>query len=186
MPESRRRKFSAVRSAVRIEASGPVMRATASPGSTRAPSACSPRYSQGGRTSSKTLAAALMPASTPRLRTTMTASPIRSGSTTASVVTSAPCSPRSSSRAVATNMSRSGFDETIGLLAQAERLLAEPEEVGALAAHVALLAGRFDDAAVDDLAPEIASVDRKSEHRFVHVLELRDGELRRQQLEADR
>src|SRR5258706_6412243 len=186
MPESRCRKLSAVRSAVRMEASGPLTLATWSPSLTRVPSATSEWYSEGGLTSSKTLAAALVPEMTPALRAMRKPSPMSLGSTTASVVMSTPSSPRSSSRAFLTRRSRSGFDKTIGLLAQAERLLGEAEKVGALAAHVALLAGRFDHAAIDDLAPEVAAVDRKSKHRLVDVLQLGDGELRRQQLEADR
>src|ERR1700694_1101974 len=113
-----------------------------------------------------------MPLSTPGLRAMTTASPISSRSTTALVVTSAPCSPRSSSSAIATTRSRSGFDETIGLLAQAECLLCEAEEIGALAAHAAFFSGRLDHAAVDDPAPGVAALDREPEHSFVDVLQL--------------
>src|SRR5450759_3561979 len=194
MPESRWRKLSAVRSAVRIEASDPTTLATSSPGSMRAPSGNSAEYSQGGRTISNTRAAAAAPLRTPRLLATTCASPTRSEPTTACVVMSMPCSPRSSWSATATSRSssaircagRSGFDETIGLLAQSKCLLGETEEDGSLAAHTAFLAGRLDDAAVDDPTPEIAAIDRETEHRLVHVLELGDRELRGQQLEADR
>src|SRR6478672_1306738 len=106
---------------------------------------------------------------TPAWRAMRTASPISAGSTTASEVRSTPFSPRSSSRAFLTRRSRSGFDETIGLLAQAKRLLGEAKEVSALAAHAAFFAGRLDDAAVDHPAPEVASVDRKAEHGLVDV-----------------
>src|SRR5450759_5808456 len=194
MPESRWRKLSAVRSAVRIEASDPTTLATSSPGSMRAPSGNSAEYSQGGRTISNTRAAAAAPLRTPRLLATTCASPTRSEPTTACVVMSMPCSPRSSWSATATSRSssaircagRSGFDETIGLLAQSKCLLGETEEDGSLAAHTAFLAGRLDDAAVDDPTPEVAAIDRETEHRLVHVLELSDRELRGQQLEADR
>src|ERR1700730_867022 len=91
-----------------------------------------------------------------------------------------------SSRSAVRCAGRSGFDETIGLLAQAECLLCEAEEICALATNAAFLSRRLDDAAVHDLAPEVAAIDGKAEHGFVHVLELGDGELRRQQLEAER
>src|SRR5450759_2049356 len=111
---------------------------------------------------------------------------MRSASTTDLVVTSTSRSPRSSVRAAATIRSRSircagrsvrcivrsGFNETIGLLAQAESLLGEAEEVCALAANAALLASRLDHAAVDDPSPKVATVDREPEHRLVDVLEL--------------
>src|ERR1700730_619747 len=99
---------------------------------------------------SNTRAAASLPLSTPGLRATMTASPMRSGSMTDLVVTSTSPSPRSSARAAATTRSTSGFDETIGLLTQTECLLGESKEIGAFAANAALFAGLFDDAAVDD------------------------------------
>src|SRR5437660_970028 len=81
---------------------------------------------------------------------------------------------------------RSGFDETIRLLAQAERLLGEAEEICALATNAAFLSRRLDDTAINDLSPEVPAIDGEAEHRLVHVLELGDGELRRQQLEAER
>src|SRR5258708_4993543 len=117
----------------------------------------------------------------------MRASPLQSASTTylAGRSSRSAAATRSSS-SLERRLERSGFDETIWFLAQPERLLAETEEVGALSAHVALLAGRFDDAAVHDLAPEVAAIDRKTEHRLVDLLELGDRELRRQQLEGDR
>src|SRR6202023_512295 len=102
----------------------------------------------------------------------------RSGSTIEAVVTSTLLSPRSSARAAATTWRRSGFDETIGLLAQAKSLLGESEEVGLLAADAALLSGGLNHAAVDAPAPEVAAIDRQPQHRLIHVLELRDGELR--------
>src|ERR1700693_2050264 len=109
---------------------------------------------------SNTRAAASLPLSTPGLRATTTASPMRSESMTALVVTSTSRSPRSSARAAATTRSRSGVGGTIRLRAQTERLLGEAEEVCALAANAALLACRLDHAAVDDPAPEVAAVDR--------------------------
>src|ERR1700687_1077339 len=123
-----------------------------------------------------------------------TASPISSWSTTACVVTSVSSAPRSSSRASITTRSsslvrcaaRSGFDETIRLLAQAEGLLCEAEEVRALAAHAALLARWLDDAAVDDPAPGVAAIDREAEHGLIDLLQLGDRELRRKQLKAER
>src|SRR5450759_4770152 len=176
MPESRWRKLSAVRSAVRIEASDPTTLATSSPGSMRAPSGISAEYSQGGRTIWNTRAAASLPLSTPRPLAITRASPKRSASTTNRVVTSTSriSPPRSSRSAAATTRSRSGFDETIGLLAQSKCLLGETEEDGSLAAHAAFLAGRLDDAAVDDPTPEIAAIDRETGPRLVLVLELGD------------
>src|ERR1700687_434855 len=164
MPDRRCRKLRAVRSAVRMEPSAPTILAASSPGSSRAPSGATATYSQGGRSISKTRAAASAPLRTPALLAVILASPMRSGPTTKRVVTSP--SPRSSLSAAATTSSSasvlgvtSDFDETIGLLSQSERLLGEPEEVRPLASNAALLPRRFDDAAVDDLAPEVASVD---------------------------
>src|SRR5216684_3159887 len=94
--------------------------------------------------------------------------------------------PRSSRRAAATTCSSSGVDETIWLLAQAERLLRKTEEVRAFAAYIAVLPRRFDDAPVDDLAPEVPAVDVETEHGLVDVLELGDRELGGEQLEAER
>src|ERR1700674_2591720 len=195
MPDSRCRKLSAVRSAVRIDASDPTTRATSSPGCNRVPSGFSAMYSHGGLTFSKTRAAASLPLKTPAFFAMTRACPMRSGATTNRVVTSVPptARPRSSRRAVSTRSSSSvvspvepsGVDETIWFLAQSERLLAETEEDGALAAHAALLAGRLDDAPVDHLAPEVAAIDREPEHGLVNLLKLGDGELRRQQLKGD-
>src|SRR5665213_1832179 len=126
---------------------------------------------------SNTRAAASEPLSTPGLRATTIASPMRSAPTTAWVVTSISRSPRSSASAAATSRLRSGFDETIWLLAQAEGLLGEAEEVCLLASNASLLAGRLDDAPVDNPPPEVAAVDRQPEHRFVDMLELGDREL---------
>src|SRR5437667_6120606 len=188
MPDSRWRKLSAVRSAVRIDPSGPTILDASWPGSREAPSGTSAKYSHGGRTASNTRAAASAPLRTPGLLAMIFASPFSSGSTTRSVVTSkfhiSP--PRSSRSARATRSSSSGFDETIGLLTQAECLLGEPEEICALTSDATVLARWLDDAPVDDLPPEVAAVDGEAEHRFVHVLELGDREFRRQQLEAER
>src|SRR5713226_7597644 len=170
MPDRRCRKLSAVRSPVRIEPKGPTTMAATSPASTRVPSGKSAAYSQGGCTISKTQAAASAPLSTPALLATIWASPISCVSTTRRVVTSP--APRSSLRAMPTTCSSSGFDETIRLLAQAERLLCETEEVRALAAHAAVLPRLFDDSAIDDLAPEVPAVDREPEHGLVDVLQL--------------
>src|SRR5260370_25025268 len=169
---------------------------TSSPGSSCVPSGSTATYSHGGSTFSKTHAAASAPLRTPPFFAMMRASPMRSASITYLVVMSAPPSsrPRSSRSAAATTSSsslerrleRSGVDETIWFLAQPERLLAETEEIGALSAHVALLAGRLDDAPVHDPAPALAAIDRKTEHRLVDLLELGDGELSRQQLAGDR
>src|SRR5258708_11221498 len=163
--------------------------ATSSPGSSCVPSGSSATYAHGGSTFSKTRAAASAPLRTPPFFAMMRASPIRSASTTYLVVKSAPPSsrPRSSRSAAATRSSsslerrleRSGFDETIWFLAQPERLLAETEAGGALSAHVALLAGRFDDPPVHDLAPEAAAIDRKTQPRLVKRLELGDREPKR-------
>src|SRR5579859_4697355 len=162
------------------------MRATSAPASRRAPSARIKRYAQGGRTSSNTLAATSAPDRTPACFARMTASPLSSGSTIDWVVTSTPPRPRSSRSARATSSSSSGFDETIRFLPQSKCLLRETEQVRALAADAALLSGRFDHTAVDDFAPEVAAIDRETEHRLVDVLELADGELRREKLETDR
>src|ERR1700686_3028799 len=152
-------------------------------------------YSHGGLTFSKPRAAASLPLRAPPFFAMTRASPIRSAATTNRVVTSVPPSsrPRSSRSAASTRSSNSvvrrvelsGFDETIWLLSQSEGLLAEAEEDGALAAHVALLAGGLDDAAVDDFAPEVATIDRKAQHGFVDLLKLGDRELRRQQLKGN-
>src|SRR5579859_65316 len=162
------------------------MRATSAPASRRAPSARIKRYAQGGRTSSNTLAATSAPDRTPACFARMTASPLSSGSTIDWVVTSTPPRPRSSRSARATSSSSSGFDETIRFLPQSKCLLRETEQVRALAADAALLAGRFDHTAVDHLAPEIATIDRESEDCLVDVLELADGELLWEELKADR
>src|ERR1700687_657648 len=119
---------------------------------------------------SNTRAAASLPLSTPDLRATIMASPMRSASITDLVVTSISRSPRSSARAAATTRSRSGFDETIGLLPQAEGLLRQAKQVCALAADATFLAGRLDHTAVDNPPPEVASIDRKTKHRLIDVL----------------
>ena len=101
MPDRWHRKFSAVRSAVRMPRAGPRITAIRSPGASRLPSARSTITSIAGSISRNAAAAKSSPATTPAWRAISAVSVRALAGTIASVVRS-PARPRSSSSAART------------------------------------------------------------------------------------